>query len=433
MVEVAQRFKTMKRSMVEKYLVVGVTVLLCLANYNGAINVFVSLFYIFIGLVCTYRVARSWKLLIIYGWILYSNYSIGMAFFIDPINSFFTTYANTVIGAYGNNIILFFSICLYLIVPDSFERKKLNNSIINKNNARNDAFCVCLLLAVVIIFFVGIAEPSQVNGRSDGSPVYEYSIILFILAFYYAGKSRIWEILFSGIIVLYAIQGFVFGGRIAGIQQIVCLFLCVFCEKVTFKKTIPFLIIMYLIMTLIGQFRVALSISIDLLKSAFLNIFDGKFVFDTAYSACHTSMTFLDVAQSVPWATRIDLFWQWMKSIVFGSSVSDSVLPVYTRQFIPHYFGGILPFYFYFYLGILGIVLITIYLRYLIKMISSVSVCSSGYSRCLSIYLSSSVFRWYLYSPSNLFRGILFMSLAYAGLWLVNGVMQPKPTFVEER
>ena len=416
-----------KNSMVEHYFVVGVALVLFLANQSGAINELVAICYLVVGLVCLYRVRNSWKLLIIYGWMLYSNYSIAMAFFLDPLSNFFTTYATTVIGATGNNIILFFSICTYLILPS--HSLYTEEFILVDENRRNDAFYLCLMGALVLIFVWGFAAPSEVNGRGEGAPAYEYSIILFILCFYYCGKSKLYIALTAFLMLLYTLQEFIYGGRVTGIQQVICLFLCLFCDKISIKKTLPFLFVMYLLLTLIGQFRGALSLSFDIIKSAVESISDSMFVLDTAYSACHTSMTYIDVAQQLSWSERLCLFWQWCKSIVLGSSVPDFNLSSYTRQFHMHYGGGILPFYFYFYLGLPGVVLITVHLFFLFKIIRNTSSKSSGYLKCLSIYLTTGAVRWYLYSPSGLFRGLLFMTLAYGGLQLADKILHPNHRF----
>ena len=410
------------------YIVVGFALFLLVANYSGALNSVVALYYVLVGFVCITKIWSNWKLLIIYGWILYSNYSIALAYYLSPVNNLFTTYAGTQVGTSGNNIILFFTIGMYLILPKIQLEEEY--SLVD-NNKHNDAFVICLALALIAIFVLEFRAPTFVGGRGSGTAIYEYSLILFILGFYYSGKSKLILCLYSILAISFALQEFIFGGRIGGIQQILCIFLCLFCNKISVKKTLPFVAIFYIFMILIGQFRGALKLDGNVIKNAILNIWDSKFVLDTAYSACHTSMTFIDVMQHLGMQDRILLFLQWVKSIFLGSIVPNSNLPNFTRQFVIHYYGGLLPFYAVFYLGIPGLILIIIYLKHLLMVVAKSNNHSSGFVKCLSIYLTISVVRWYLYSPSNLFRGVFLFSLAYGGLFFVDCLLHPSQKIIK--
>ena len=91
------------------------------------------------------------------------------------------------------------------------------------------------------------------------------------------------------------------------------------------------------------------------------------FVNDTSYSAYYTSLTFLKVKEFVGVQTQLYLLFQFILYIFLGSKIVDSNLAVYTRQYYVHYYGGVLPLYMYFYLGILGIMFIVLYLKFWIK------------------------------------------------------------------
>ena len=118
------------------------------------------------------------------------------------------------------------------------------------------------------------------------------------------------------------------------------------------------------------------------------------------------------------------MLFQFILYIFLGSKIVDSNLAVYTRQYYVHYYGGVLPLYMYFYLGILGIMFIVLYLKFWIKKMNESSKKVSHLQRCLCIYISACVPRWYLYSPSSLFRGVLIFIFVYKMVELLDMILK---------
>lgn len=143
------------------------------------------------------------------------------------------------------------------------------------------------------------------------------------------------------------------------------------------------------------------------------------FAWDTAYSSWHTSITFVLYGDLIPSSEHLALFWQWVQTLLFGGSVPLSNLATITQPYFWHQFGGVLPVFFQFYLGPLGVVLIAVYVSTILRLINS--VCASLREdtggvlaptlRICSVYVSVSCFRWILYSPSQITRGLLLCFL----------------------
>ena len=185
-------------------------------------------------------------------------------------------------------------------------------------------------------------------------------------------------------------------------------------ERLNLKKALPIIIVGFVLLSVIGIERGnLLSGSFDVTEVA-KELGEKKFTLDTAYSSYHTSMTFLLAEENITIGTRLSIFVGFLKSIIFGKyDTVNSNVSSYTSQMYRHYGGGFLPFFFKFYLGIFGIYLISMYLMKFIKDIARTDRNSSGLKKCVGVYIVASSFRWYIYSPIQITRGILLLVVCY--------------------
>ena len=95
-----------------------------------------------------------------------------------------------------------------------------------------------------------------------------------------------------------------------------------------------------------------------------------------------------------------------------------------TQPYFWHQFGGALPVFSRFYLGLLEVVLIAVYMSVIIRLVNLVcagfredtgGVLASALRIC-AVYVSVSCFRWILYSPSHITRGLLLCFLCSVAL-----------------
>ena len=175
----------------------------------------------------TIKYRNSWELLIIFVFMFYYNYSIVMAEFVLNINDFFTSYASSIEARCCLNIILFYMVLLCMFSP----RKK--DSLFDKNKyyvtkCQNDVivFFIIILLCLILIF--SYSRP-EANERGETSPLYEYSIIFFIIGYYYASNK--YKKVLSVLLFVFVLQNFVFGGRVTGVQLLIVWFLINYAYK----------------------------------------------------------------------------------------------------------------------------------------------------------------------------------------------------------
>ena len=117
-----------------------------------------------------------------------------------------------------------------------------------------------------------------------------------------------------------------------------------------------------------------------------------------------------------------------MKSIFIGTD-PDMLLTSISNTYVAHYGGGLIPFYFYFYLGGIGIVLAACLVASYLNIVINLEEQSSGYFKCLSVWVVSTTFRWYLYSPIGLLRGVLFLTIAYYAFSYFHYMLSRWPLF----
>lgn len=383
------------------------------ANSEGNLNKLVAILVVLFNIAALIKVRNDWYLLVIFSVVVYCNYSICVANYLSKdIVNYFVGYAGSTIGASGVNILAFFSFALFIAAPKTNKNDKKIRSII-KNNRKNPVIVIGLSVLLVLIWYYGYTRPEIPGERGSPSALYEYSIIFFIISLYYSGRDRVLIIVNVCLAAAFAIQNFIYGGRITGIQIIIAFAMGLLIDKFSLKTIIPSVCLLFIIMSGIGEVRANILLYGINFRNIIRSLFAEHFALDTAYSSYFTSMTFLEVLRKLSVGQRLHLFVRWALSMLLGGSVQDSNLAEYTRQFIFHYYGGILPFFGWFYLGVLGVVALAAYLRLLFVKIKSCNCDSNGLIRCVSIYVCSTSLRWYLYSPSQLFRSVMLLCLVY--------------------
>ena len=347
--------------------------------------------------------------------LLWFNYSIFYGNYFSAINSSFFDDAYTSYALRGFKIVLLFSVLLVLLCPSNVERAKLRPVIVFKfSGACSKLIPTVYLVVLTVIMLVGFGRPTASGQRGTPTAIYEYSIVLFIIGYYFFSRYR-WYVIFSSVLLLgYCAQNMIFGGRITALQLLLIFFFFL-CDgkKIKVKFLVPVLLIGLVTFSGIGIMRANFSFSLSNISQAIESIFEKAGTLDTAYSGYYTSLTFLKAESFTPIQNRLYMLWAFIKSIFLGGSVPDSNLARYTLQFYLHYEGGILPFFGEFYLGFFGIAGTSLMVAFYLRLMKKLNGCSSGLSGCVAVYIAATCPRWYLYSPSQMTRGVLLLCLVY--------------------
>ncbi|MGE9939476.1 hypothetical protein ACQRAP_06205 [Collinsella sp. SGI.180] len=378
---------------------------------------------------------RNNRLLLLVGIVFaYLCYSILFVNYLSPLlTTVFTRYRSTPEAGVALSALLLFISCLLLFMPDRIVPFGEGQSLVGSARC-NAVFEVVLLIVLGLILVFGFGRPDAI-GEDRGSPsaLYEYSMILFLLGYYFAGSHKGWIVTFSVLLGLYALQNIVYGGRVTALQLLLILFFCTLNKKTSTKVFVSAIVFGLLAFTLLGAIRTGLAHAglSDYLEALSDSLSRG-FTWDTAYSSWHTSVTFILYGGIIPRAEHLRLFGQWAKSVVLGGSVPMCNLANLTLPYFYHCFGGVLPVFFQFYLGPIGVIVASFYVSVIIRFISKACEVVNPPSRVLltpaigivSMYVSTSCFRWILYSPSQITRGLLLCLLCSLLLFWLDRQMQ---------
>lgn len=366
-----------------------------------------------------YHVKNNYNMLIIFGLILFFNYSILFANIFLPFNSDYIIDPNLPYAKKSLNILFIFNYLLAFTIPDrihSLKEQHFEYSSISWNSTIK-------LLIVIFLTYILLFEfeaSAKIGNRASGSPLYEYSVILTLLGILFSNSKRFRFILlcFS---FLFIIQETIYGGRITSLQYLICIYICFLANKYSPFAIFPFALILLLLFSTIGNMRGTILIDNIAFSAIFDSLKEKMFALDTAYSAYYTSEINIRVADIIQWETRLDLFLDFLRSIFLGEGgQQDRILANYTRTFFWHSWGGLLPHQFYFFLGPVGLVIPILILRFYFKLINTRSFVYSPWKKAISVFITISCARWYLYSPLVLIRAAFFLIILYYLFLLIN-------------
>ena len=367
--------------------------------------------------VCLVVATRNNVILFVISFIIaYANYSAGLANTFPPYSGYDTVYANMPVSALGLSLTLLFTAALLLFIPAEintvrdvrvFDRWKLE---------KYSGVLVFAIAAVLIVVFFTCSSGFTVgdSGRASNNSIFEYSYILFIFGFMIAGENRKLRLLMTSVAILYLSQVFWGSNRASGLAFALLLFVAFFAGKTTWIKLLPLLLLGFLAMMSMGYFRYGDDFFLFKLFDAVLKLGETGGVWDTASYAFHQSIAFLRLDEAIGPDDKSHFVMQWLLSCFIGtSSVPDSNLSIYCQSIYPGMGGGFLPLYAYFYLGLPGVFVASAYIAWLFKKISTLGHIESDLMFCVALSASVTCCRWYLYSPSPLTTGIVFLTIAY--------------------
>ena len=252
--------------------------------------------------------------------------------------------------------------------------------------------------------------------------LYEYLIIFFVLAFYYARNEKIMKkVLFVLMFINVAID-FLQGGRAIVLQPILAwLFLC-FSKYLTAKRMTIVAVVGLIFFTALGIYGDNISMGRSISESLsyvsphnMINTFQRrKLALDTSVSAYWTGLTFVEMSNIHSIDMRVGNFVDYIsKYTILGGSSGYEQLYEQSLQYYIHYNGGIISNYAFYWLGYIGILLLGAIFGKILQYFSSLQNNASEFSKIFFIYFISTMPRWFLYYPTPLIRGTVLLFIVY--------------------
>ena len=381
--------------------------------YTNKLDAIITLI---ISMILLYKSRKNMPLFIMSIFIFYINYSIVIGEYIigGKLAVPLIQVKNQLIyGITIRTVLLFMYILTMFYNGREFNYNKLK---------RKDNYIIFYIITFILTFILVIEIDRGGELRSYSvriSPIYEYSKILFLFAYYYSGKRKFRETILTILIIAFIIQDFYYGGRITSLQLAIFYSITMLREKITDKKIILFTLLGIVLNNAIGIYRKSYTLySINMVR-LIGNLITSYFVFDTATHAYYASATHIAASKIVGHDVKLNSLYEFIKSIVWKShEIASDVTRLVKQEYFYNVGGGLIPTHFYFWLGWLGVILIAVFL---VIILNNLQYMKSDYSNLIFFSIIINAPRWYLYSPNALFRGaIYFTTLLYLFFLIIN-------------
>jgi len=339
---------------------------------------------------------------------------------------FFLKYPSTLQIAL--RVIYVFSLTIAIFFPSYFLEQTKEPFFDPKHYKKNTAATIILLVAITLITAWKIYVRYE-SGAYRESTIYEYTTILYIVAFYYVGDNKPLKGYLFFLLTVNSLFVFLNGDRGPALQFLLIIYGVYFKTKISKNLLLPFMMFALLILNAIGIWRGVSSFNFSFIKQSYYALFARGLTLDTAYAAEASGMAMVMLTNHYSTSGRLVLLFKYIISIFLGSNMmsSDVDLSTLALEAYPyHGGGGVLPNYGYFYLGMFGVILAGFIVVKYFSLIANTNSESSGYLKCLSLYLLASMMKWYLYSPAPLLRGALLLLIVYKLTGLLGHRMEKK-------
>lgn len=375
------------------------------------INALIVLGLIIFSLVKNRNNALFFFFFLVIGYFIFSVLICRYIFIGGPLNGEFHQLKFTNTASIGLNcLLLFCSIIIYFI--RNSKKIKINSDFFRYRNTNNKTLIVSLGIISIIIF--ALLNNMFFHFFSNSEQIYEYCIILFIFGFYYIGNNKKLRIILSILLLIFVGYTLIQGGRVSILQMIIVFFLMNMIHKYDYKKIAILTFMGIILFTIFGIYGDYISWGTEFSISYIIEqLIERKFALDTSVSSYFTGLTFVEYSNFVSFGDRISNFIGYIKYTFLGKYANYKQLQAITINNYIHYYGGYITSYFYYWLGPIGIVLISLYIGKFLNVINNLTIRSSHFKKLLIVYFISTVPRWFLYFPTALFRGLIIFVIIY--------------------
>ena len=351
--------------------------------------------------------------------ILYSNYSIIVGEYLIggrlgfPYNDLKTP------EYYGITIKTLF---VFMLIVSLFYRSNGKLENLELEGKKNPFIFGCLILLLIYILIFEVDRSVRVGYTVRISPLYEYSCIVFLFAFYFSKSSFLSRCMLVGLTLVFVLQDMIFGGRITSLQLMIFLAISIFADKVNFRRVLLAGFAGIFLNAVVGIYRASYILSRSLMD-IFVDLVNSYLVFDTPVYAYFASVTHVAASEVATSEVRYASLLSFIKSIIFGAgNIMGNVTALVVRDYFWSVGGGLMPTHFFFWLGWAGVVICACMVVFALNRIGK---SSSNLLRLITMTITIFSPRWYLYSPLPFFRGpLVFVPIMYLLLSTADSIIR---------
>lgn len=320
-----------------------------------------------------------------------------------------------------------------LLITSSMFFCALNRTkVVNKKNCvnisnlklkRNKLLSLAIMSFVAFISMYGFTGSVGDNYESNSNPLFEYAVLFMILAWYYGGSIKICRLLWGIVAVFYIGVALLAGDRSSSFMLLLLIALYVL-KNVSMRRMLTYAFGGILFANIIEMYRTSSTLSIN--TSEVFSRGLQTFFSNTAAQSYYTGLTiyyYLDDVQN-----SLYLFGAWIVTLFTGSAIIDrSLVDLSSLAGIYNYNGGggLFQPYFYLFYGYIGVAIGSYITGLLLR--KTFFEWKGAYANLLAFLITAMCFRWYLYTPTTLFRsclinfGIIYLFFEYTNKLINRG------------
>ena len=399
-----------------------ITIVICLISLileNSYSRTILGITLILFNLYMVYKFRKNKLMFFSMLTIFYFNYSFVITRYIGKPSNLLDNLYNQLYHSNTLNISIiiqiFFLTIINLVVGDCNIVQERKN--IKFNSEKNRKILILMLQIMLLLILVY----HLINKISYNTTLLEYSIILFIFIFYYTKNDKKNKIITEILLLIFSIYSIKNGDRIAVLQFMLSDFVINYLNKFKIRNIIICMILGIFMFTFAGLYGDFLDYGYDFenltISYVIEQIKERRLALDTSVSAYFSGISMIDVAENYTNSFRINNAIEYFtKYTILGNRANYKEIDLVIRDYQVNYGGGLPTCYFYFWAGWIGVIAISLYVGFLFKIINKRK--NSEYTELLSLFIVSTIPRWYLYIPTLLFRGILIFSIFYVVIYL---------------
>lgn len=393
----------------------------------------IGFFIIFLSIYLIVKVRKNEMLFYLFAIIGFVNISIGISDCIlnaQHVASWQMELRETENNVYtSKSILLFLSLVNLLLsypwIKSTYTKQKFIKRKDNPLIAYIGTFCMYLIL-LVGYDYKALSGHSYV---SNSNALIEYAAVIFAIVWFYSDKNKVVNYLIHFYAFLYVIISLSFGDRSASFLMILLYYLLFLKEKfkLSLVKVVLFSIVAVLLSNFIAEFRNASSFNFSEL---YQNTLKRGFYSDTVSYSYYAGITLI-TAHNID--NTHEYFVEYIKSWIIGKNSEYRNLTGFVREKYDLYNldGGLYTSHFYFGWGFIGVVLGSILLALILRIVYSNN---SSVIVLYQILIPVMSIRWYLYSPTSLYRSIFIISSLLIGITIIfNKISNYKKFYYSKR
>lgn len=316
---------------------------------------------------------------------------------------------NTSINYLSTRIMLIFTSVFSLFLQANRSSKRLNIDKINelrKNNILISGVGIIILYTILVVGIISLSKTFELGSYTYiETTIYEYSIVIFIITYFFSKDKKIINYLLFIFALLFTICFSIFGDRSSSFLYIIMGFLILFPHLIKFELSIIY-----------GFLGIVLSNIISIIRSAgpnisltflFKQILEKGLYQDTVSWAYYGGLTGIAIKEFHDY--NFKFLFGFLQSIIGIKSEYSDVIGFSRTYYYYNAGGGIFPQHLYAFAGWPGVIIGAIILGIVISKIFASK--QNQLNLILILLVTTFCFRWYIYSPLVFFRSSILIPM----------------------